>query len=42
VFHAALCKQSYAGTSEQKPRAIKVKGARQMSAAEIKSAIESL
>ena len=42
VFHVALCKQSYADTSGQKPRAIKGKGTLQMSAAEIQLAIESL
>ena len=42
MFHVALCKQSYAETSGQKPRAIKGKGTLQMPAAEIKLAIESL
>ena len=42
VLHVALCKQSYADTSGQKPRAIKGAGGRQLSSAEIKSAIEAL
>jgi len=42
MFHVALCKQSYAENSGQKPRAMKGKGALQMSAAEIKLAIGSL
>ena len=42
MFHVALCKQSYAENSGQKPRAMKGKGALQMSAADIKLAIGSL
>jgi hypothetical protein len=38
VFHVALCKQSYAENSGQKPRAIKG-GKLQMSAAEIRDQV---